>query len=68
MTAPYGFKYTETALRFLETMVPVKIRGQIKRRIESLAYDPTPPGSKKIRVFRESSGRFWGVIAAAACR
>jgi mRNA interferase RelE/StbE len=30
-------------------MVPVKIRGQIKRRIESLAYDPTPPGSKKIQ-------------------
>jgi len=49
MTALYGFKYTETALKFLETMVPVKIRGQIKRRIESLTSDPTPPGSKKIQ-------------------
>lgn len=49
MTALYGFAYTEAALKYLETMVPVKIRGQIKRRIEALAASPTPPGSKKLQ-------------------
>ena len=49
MTALYGFAYSETALKYLETAVPVKVRGQIKRRAESLASNPTPPGSKKIR-------------------
>ena len=48
MTALYGFAYTEAALKYLETAVPVKIRGQIKRRIESLASNPTPPRSKKL--------------------
>ncbi|MGH6847790.1 MAG: type II toxin-antitoxin system RelE family toxin [Methylocella sp.] len=48
MAPLYGFAYTETALKYLETMVPTKIRGQIKRRIEALAANPTPPGSKKL--------------------
>jgi mRNA interferase RelE/StbE len=43
-----GFAYTESALRFLETSVPDKIRSQIKRRIERLAADPTPTGCKKL--------------------
>lgn len=49
MTALYGFAYTEAALKYLETVVPIKVRGQIKRRIELLASNPTPPGSKKVR-------------------
>jgi hypothetical protein len=48
MTALYGFAYTESALKYLETMVPTKIRSQIKRRIEALAANPIPPGSKKL--------------------
>ena len=49
MSALYGFAFSEAALEFLETVVPAKIRGQIKRRIEALAANPTPPGSKKVR-------------------
>ena len=49
MASLYGFAYTEAALKYLETTVPVKIRGQIKRRIEALASNPTPPGSKKLQ-------------------
>ena len=48
MAALYGFAYSEGALEYLETIVPVKIRGQIKRRIEALAANPTPPGCKKL--------------------
>ena len=48
MSALYGFAYTEAALKYLETTVPKKIRGQIKRRIEALAANPVPPGSKKL--------------------
>ena len=48
MTALYGLAYTEAALKFLEAL-PSKLRGQIKRRIEALASNPTPPGSKKVR-------------------
>jgi mRNA-degrading endonuclease RelE of RelBE toxin-antitoxin system len=44
----YGFAFTESALKYLETTMPVKIRGQIKRRIEALAANPTPSGSKKL--------------------
>jgi mRNA-degrading endonuclease RelE of RelBE toxin-antitoxin system len=44
----YGFAYTETALRYLESTVPAKIRGQIKRRIEALAANPKPPGCKRL--------------------
>jgi len=44
----YGFAYMEPALRFLESSVPARMRGQIKRRIERLALDPIPPGCKKI--------------------
>lgn len=49
MSALYGFAFSEAALNFLETVVPTKIRGQIKRRIEALAANPTPPGSKKLQ-------------------
>lgn len=48
MPALYGFAYTESALRFLETSVSAKIRSQIRRRIEKLAAEPTPPGCKKL--------------------
>jgi len=48
MRTLYGFAYTESALRFLEVTVPAKLRGQIKRRIEKLAANPTPPGCKKL--------------------
>jgi mRNA interferase RelE/StbE len=48
MSDLYGFAFSEAALNFLETVVPTKIRGQIKRRIEALAANPTPPGSKKL--------------------
>jgi mRNA interferase RelE/StbE len=44
----YGFAFSESALKYLETSVPAKVRGQIKRRIEALAENPAPPGCKKI--------------------
>jgi mRNA interferase RelE/StbE len=44
----YGFAYTDVALKYLETQVPAKIRSQIKRRVEALAANPTPPGAKKL--------------------
>jgi mRNA interferase RelE/StbE len=66
MAALYGFVYTETALKFLEGAVPHKLRGQIKRKIETLAASPNPPGSKKLSgideggepVFRVRSGDY----------
>lgn len=48
MAALYGFAFTEPALEFLESCVHGKLRSQIKRRIEALAANPTPPGSKKL--------------------
>jgi len=48
MAALYGFAYSEAALSYLETTVPTRIRGQIKRRIERLAADPMPQGCKKL--------------------
>ena len=45
----YGFAYTETALSFIEREVPAKVQGQIRRKIESLAANTAPPGSKKLR-------------------
>lgn len=48
MGALYGFAFTQAALKYLETTVPVKVRGQIKRRIEALAASPTPSGSKRL--------------------
>jgi mRNA interferase RelE/StbE len=66
MPSLYGFAYSEAALKYLETKVPPKIRGQIKRRIEALAANPTPPGSKKLQgvmdnenpVYRERQGDY----------
>jgi mRNA interferase RelE/StbE len=48
MATLYGFAYTKPALRYLESTVPTRVRGQIKRRIEKLAANPTPPGCKKL--------------------
>lgn len=48
MASLYGFAYSDAALKYLETKVPAKVRGQIKRRIEALAANPTPPGCKKL--------------------
>jgi mRNA interferase RelE/StbE len=49
MSALYGFAYSEAALVFLEKGVPPKISGQIRRKIEALAANAIPPGSKKLR-------------------
>lgn len=48
MGALYGYAYSETALKSLES-VPKKIRGQIRHRVEALASNPTPPGCKKLQ-------------------
>lgn len=48
MSSLYGFAYTEAALTYLEATIPTKFRGQIKKRIERLASDPTPAGCKKL--------------------
>lgn len=48
MPALYGFAYTEAALTYLET-VPAKFRAQIRKRIESLASEPTPNGCKQLK-------------------
>jgi len=48
MPTLYGFAYSESALKCLETTVPAKIRAQLKKRIEKLAASPTPPGCKKL--------------------
>ena len=66
MSALYGFAYADAALKYLETSVSAKIRGQIKRIIESLATNANPPGSKKLQtitdgeapVFRVRSGDY----------
>jgi mRNA interferase RelE/StbE len=47
--ALYGYAFSESALKYLQTWVPTKIRGQIKKRIEALAANPCPPGSKKLQ-------------------
>lgn len=56
MPTLYGFAFTEVALNYLETTVPTKIRGQIKRRIEALAANPTPAGCKKLRGVMDGEG------------
>lgn len=48
MSALYGFAYSEDALEALEAL-PVKIRNQVRRRIEALAANPIPPGCKKVQ-------------------
>ena len=60
----YGFAYTPRALAFLKTLQP-KLRRQIINRIQSLAADPTGPGTKKLHgvpddddaVFRARQGK-----------
>jgi mRNA interferase RelE/StbE len=46
-SALYGFAYADAALKALKA-IPAKFRGQIRRKIESLAADPHPPGCKKL--------------------
>ena len=48
VTALYGFVYSESALKFLGTAIPAKVRGQIRRKIEALAANPHPQGCKKL--------------------
>ena len=55
MSALYGFAYSESALKYLESAVPAKFRGQIKRKIELLASDPYPAGSKKLHAIKEGN-------------
>jgi mRNA interferase RelE/StbE len=50
MSALYGFSYAEPALTYLESLQP-KMRRQVKRKIEALAGNPHPPGSKKLQGF-----------------
>ena len=62
----YGFAYSDTALKYLATSVPPKIRRQIKNKVESLASNANPPGSKKLQglmdgelpVFRVRAGDY----------
>jgi mRNA interferase RelE/StbE len=64
-TSLYGFAYLDAALRSLKA-IPTKFRGQIRRKIESLAGDPHPPGCKKLdgvmsgpdQVYRVRSGDY----------
>lgn len=64
MPVLYGFAFTEAALKFLESGVPVKFQGQIKKKIEALATTPYPPGCKKLKgvgdeeVYRVRSGDY----------
>lgn len=63
--ALFGFAYSERALDYLTTQTK-KIRTQIIGKIEKLADDPIPPGSKLIhgltgdseRVYRIRSGDY----------
>lgn len=48
MAALFGFAYDEAALKYLATLQP-KIRSQIRKKIEMLAQNPNPPGSKKLQ-------------------
>jgi len=62
----YGFAFTEAALKFLESGVPTKFQGQIKKKIATLATNPHPPGCKKLQgvgdgnddVYRVRSGDY----------
>lgn len=66
MPGLYGFAFTETALKFLESGVQAKFQGQIKKKIETLAATPHPPGCKKLKgygdgdedVYRVRSGDY----------
>lgn len=43
----YGFTYDQAALEYLDTL-PKKFRRQIKDKIQSLAGEPRPPGTKQL--------------------
>jgi mRNA interferase RelE/StbE len=45
--APYNFAYTEAALAALKAL-PRKAREQIRRKIDALAENPYPNGSKQL--------------------
>lgn len=65
-TALYAIAYAEVALKYLEGLRSVKIRRQIKSRIDALVFDPFPAGSKKLEnvtdhrdpVYRVRSGDY----------
>lgn len=44
----YSFAYTPQSLAYLKLM-PLKIRGQIVKRIQLLGSKPIPPGSKRLQ-------------------
>ena len=66
MPALYGFAYTDTALKYLETLPSAKLRRQIRRKIKLLAAKPFPPKCKKLQgvkdgeypVYRVRSGDY----------
>ena len=63
--ALFGYAYSERALKFLESLNK-KLRTQIAGKIQNLADDPIPPGSKLIkstagnveRIYRIRSGDY----------
>lgn len=61
MPSLYGFAYTESALKFLESVSSNKIRGQIKRKIESLAAGPVAPKCKKLQGVRDGEDPIYRV-------
>ena len=46
--ALYGFKYTRAALDGLRKIEPKKVRQQVKKRIDKLASNPRPRGTKPL--------------------
>lgn len=60
-SAPYELAYDTDALKFLESVPPRKIKGQIKRRIDALANDPIPSGAKKLQGITRKNGPIYRV-------
>lgn len=59
MSSLYGFAYSESALKFLESIPTAKIRRQIKRKIEMLAADPVSPKCKKLQGMRDGANAIY---------
>lgn len=74
-SAPYELVYDTDALKFLESVPPRKIKGQIKRRIDVLANDPIPSGAKKLQgitrkngpIYRVRQGRYRIIYGGKGC-
>ena len=56
----YEFSYTEDALEFLKS-VTKKHRRQIVRKIQNLANEPHPAGSKLVRGMIEGEDRVYRI-------